>query len=65
VRLDLAVMMVAGTLALVGLVAAAVVVVRNRLADDPDLRDFMDRVERGRPGGDVEAGDPENGSSAG
>lgn len=47
-RLDFAVMMVAGTLALVGLILIVYFVIRDRLAADPELSDFSRRVEASR-----------------
>lgn len=41
-------MVVAGTLALVSTALLAYFWIRDRLASDPDLQEFMQRVEEGR-----------------
>lgn len=55
-RLDFAVMVIAGTLALVAGAAAASLAIRHRLAADPDLREFVQRAERGHAGAATDVG---------
>lgn len=51
-RIDYAVMVVAGTLTLAGAILIAYFWIRDRLARDPGLQEFMERVEAGSAAGD-------------
>lgn len=63
-RIDYAVMVIAGTLALVAAAITAFLWIRHRLSNDPDMQEFMERVDRGRAGDDCDD-DAEDGSSVG
>lgn len=62
-RIDYAVMMIAGTLALVAAAITAFLWIRHHLANDPDLLEFVERVEKGREG--APGSERKDGSGAG
>ncbi len=64
-RIDYAVMMVAGTLAIVAAVVAAYFAIRNRLSRDPDLQEFAQRVDDARAARVVADSEAEAGAPVG